>query len=598
MSIVVTGSVAFDYIMSFPGFFKDHILPEKIDILSVSFLVDSLKRQRGGCATNIAYNLALLGERPTIMATVGQDFAEYRTWLESRGVDTSGILVIEDDFTASFFVSTDQRGSQIASFYTGAMSKAGQLTFRSAGHQQAQLAIVSPNDPAAMTAYCRECADGMGPVGVGDHLAKVAAGRPAINVGLFIGHGSVRSAVMGQVNREATPDELEKMRELVRTGMREGAFGLSTGLFYVPGNYAPLDEVIELARVAGQFGGIHQSHMRDEASHVLDSVRDTIAIGERGGLPTQVSHHKIIGKLNWGMSADTLRLIDEARARGVDATIDQYPYTASSSPIQGGLVPQWAQAGGREAMLEGLRDEATRGKVLAAVASSIETDRGGGDPGNVVLAACAWDPTLAGKSLAQVLRDRGQPVTIPGAAALVLEIVEKGGCSAVYHAISEDDVVRIMKHPATMIASDAVPGIPTFGRNVPHPRAYGTFARVLGLYVREKQVLTLEEAVRKMSAFPAQRMGLGDRGLLRPGMKADVAVFNPATITDMATFDKPHQYAVGVAAVLVNGQVTLADGTMTGVRAGRPLGRIARSKRRGGGGGEEPVLAGNHPRHT
>jgi adenosine kinase len=159
LSIIVTGSVAFDYIMSFPGYFKDHILPEKIDILSVSFLVDSLKRQRGGCATNIAYNLALLGERPTIMATVGQDFAEYRAWLESHGVDTSGITVIEDDFTASFFVSTDQRGSQIASFYTGAMSKAGRLSFRTTGHQQVQLAIVSPNDPAAMTVYARECAE-------------------------------------------------------------------------------------------------------------------------------------------------------------------------------------------------------------------------------------------------------------------------------------------------------------------------------------------------------------------------------------------------------------------------------------------------------
>jgi dihydroorotase/N-acyl-D-amino-acid deacylase len=209
--------------------------------------------------------------------------------------------------------------------------------------------------------------------------------------------------------------------------------------------------------------------------------------------------------------------------------------------------------------------------VLAAIATSIETDRGGGDPGNVVLAACAWDPSLAGKSLAQVLRDRGRPVTIPRAAELVVEIVEKGGCSAVYHAISEDDLVRIMKHPATMIASDAAPGIPTFGRNVPHPRAYGTFARVLGVYVREKQVLTLEEAVRKMSAFPAQRMGLRDRGVIRSGMKADVVVFNPATIKDLATFEKPHQYAVGVAAVLVNGQLALADGKVTGARAGRAL---------------------------
>ena len=413
--------------------------------------------------------------------------------------------------------------------------------------------------------------DGGGPVGVGGYLAKVEAARPAINVGAFIGHGSVRTAVMGEANRAATPDELGKMKDLVRTGMREGAFGMSTGLFYVPGNYAPLDEVIELARVAGEFGGIHQSHMKDEAARVLDSVRDTIAIGERGGLPTQVTHHKIIGKANWGKSVDTLRLIDEARARGVDATIDQYPYTASSTSITGGLVPQWAQEGGRETMLKALRDETTRGKVLAAIATSIETDRGGGDPKNVVLAACAWDPSLAGKSLADVLRDRGRPVTIPRAAELVVEIVEKGNCSAVYHAISEDDLVRIMKHPATMVASDAAPGVPTFGNNVPHPRAYGTFARVLGVYVREKKVLTLEEAVRKMSGFPAARMGLVDRGIVRPGMKADLVVFNPATVIDRATFDKPHQYAEGVSAVLVNGQLALADGKMTGARAGRTL---------------------------
>jgi len=415
--------------------------------------------------------------------------------------------------------------------------------------------------------------DGGGPVDVGAYLEDVSAARPAINVGAFIGHGSVRGAVIGQANRAATPEELERMRGLVRAGMRAGAFGLSTGLFYVPGNYAPLEEVIELARVAGELGGIHQSHMKDEAARVLDSVRDTIAIGERGGLPTQVTHHKIIGKANWGRSVDTLRLIDEARARGVDATIDQYPYTASSTSIQGGLVPQWAQEGGREKMLESLRDETTRGKVLEAIATSIENDRGGGDPGNVVLAACAWDPSLAGKSLAQVLRDRGRPVTLQRAAELVVEIVEKGGCSAIYHAIDEDDLVRIMRHPATMIASDAAPGVPVFGRNVPHPRAYGTFARVLGLYVREKKVLTLEEAVRKMSGFPAARVGLMDRGIVRPGMKADLVVFDAATIVDKATFEKPHQYAEGVSAVLVNGQVALENGRATGARAGRTLRR-------------------------
>jgi N-acyl-D-amino-acid deacylase len=410
--------------------------------------------------------------------------------------------------------------------------------------------------------------DGGGSVRVAEYLEHVAAAKPAINVGTFIGHGSVRGAVIGQANRPATAEELERMRQLVRTGMREGAFGLSTGLFYVPGNYAPLEEVIELAKVAGEYGGIHQSHMRDEAAHVLDSVRDTIAIGEQGGLPTQVTHHKIIGKGNWGKSVETLKLIDEARARGVDATLDQYPYTASSTSIQGGLVPQWAQEGGRDRMLERLRDETSRRRILNEISKSIETDRGGGDPANVVLAACPWDSRLAGKSLADVLRDRKRPVAIDQAADLVLEIVDKGGCSAVYHAISEDDLVRIMRHPATMIASDASPGIPTFGKDVPHPRAYGTFARVLGVYVRQKGVLTLEDAIRKMSSFPARRMGLADRGILRPGLKADVVVFNPATIIDRATFERPHQYAEGVTAVIVNGKVTLIDGKMTLDRAG------------------------------
>lgn len=413
--------------------------------------------------------------------------------------------------------------------------------------------------------------DGFGTTQVGAYLAKVEAARPAINLGAFIGHGAVRVAVVGMANRPATPEELQRMRELVRTGMREGAFGLSTGLFYVPANYAPLDEVIDLAHVAGEFGGIHQSHMREEALHVVDSVRDTIAIGERGGLPTQVTHHKVIGKASWGRSVDTLRLIDEARARGVDATLDQYPYTASNTTIQSGLIPQWAQEGGRDAMLRRLKDETTRQRILNEISSAIANERGGGDPENVVLASCGFDPSLAGKSLAQVLRERRRPVTIDQAADVVVEIAEKGSCVGIYHAISEDDLIRIMKHPATMIASDSSPGMPIFGKDAPHPRAYGTFARVLGVYVREKHVLTLEEAVRKMTSFPAQRMGLEDRGVLRPGLKADIVVFDPATIIDKATFERPHQYAEGVSAVVVNGRLTMSDGKMTGERAGRAL---------------------------
>lgn len=207
------------------------------------------------------------------------------------------------------------------------------------------------------------------------------------------------------------------------------------------------------------------------------------------------------------------------------------------------------------------------------MSKSIEMERGGGDPANVVLAACGWDPSLAGKSLAQVLRERSRPPTIEQAADLVIEIVQKGGCTAIFHAIGEDDLVRIMKHPATMIASDAAPGIPEFGNGVPHPRAYGTFARVLAVYVREKGVLTLEEAIRKMSSLPAQRLGLTDRGIVRPGMKADLAVFDATRVRDAATFEQPHQYAAGFSCVIVNGEMVLADGAMTSARPGRALHR-------------------------
>jgi dihydroorotase/N-acyl-D-amino-acid deacylase len=363
------------------------------------------------------------------------------------------------------------------------------------------------------------------------------------------------------------------MRALVDQGMQAGAMGLSTGLFYVPANYAATAEVVELAKVAARYGGIHQSHMRNEADGVLDSVRETIAIGELGGLPTQITHHKIIGKANWGRSVETLKLVDEARARGVDVTLDQYPYTASSTSFEGAMVPQWAQEGGRAKMLVRFDDPALAARLRLEIANLIENDRGGGDPANVVLTTCDFDPALGGKNLAQLLRERQQAVTFAAAAELVIEIARKGSCSAVFHAINEADLVRIMQHPMTMIASDASPGEPEFGRDVPHPRAYGTFARVLGVYVREKKVLSLEEAVRKMTSFPAARMHLTDRGLLREGMKADIAVFDPATVSDRATFEQPHQYAVGVSYVLVNGEVVLADGTVTGARPGRVLRR-------------------------
>jgi dihydroorotase/N-acyl-D-amino-acid deacylase len=359
------------------------------------------------------------------------------------------------------------------------------------------------------------------------------------------------------------------MRTLVRQGMEDGAFGLSSGLFYVPGSFTPTDEIVELAKIAGEMGGMHISHMRDEAKGIVQSVRETIAIGERGGLPTQVTHHKVIGRKYWGSSVETLRLVDEARARGVDATIDMYPYTASSTSITAALLPAWAQEGGREATLKRLKDPSTREKIEAATTALILNERGGGDPKNVVVARCDWDPSLAGMDLAAITARRGLPVTVANAADTALWIVERGGAQGIFHAIGEEDLQRIIVHPATMIGSDGE--VPIFGKNHPHPRSYGTFVRVLGVYVRDRKFLTLESAVQKMSSLPAQRLGLTDRGVLRQGLKADLVVFDPAIVRDTATFEKPHSYAEGVHAVIVNGQVVFENGRMTDARPGRVL---------------------------
>lgn len=419
--------------------------------------------------------------------------------------------------------------------------------------------------------------DGGSPVPLAPFFQKLEALPKSPNIGSFIGQGSVRSAVIGEVDRKPAADELGRMRQLVEEGMRDGAFGLSSGLFYVPGRFTPTEEVIELARVAGRFGGIYISHMRDEATGVIDSVRETIRIGEEGGLPAQVTHHKVVGPGNWGKSAETLRLIDEARRRGVDATIDQYPYTASSTSVQAALLPAWAQEGGRERMLARLKEPAMRAKIKEESIKIIRFERGGGDPKNVVIARCEWDPALAGKTLAEVARTRGLEPSVENSAEAAMWIAEQGGCGGIFHAIGEEDLLRIIKHPATMIGSDGE--IPIFGKDHPHPRSYGTFARVLAVYVREKNAITLEDAVRKMTSFPAQRIGLPDRGVLRTGMKADLAVFDPARVRDAATFAQPHQYAEGFSYVIINGQVVLENGAMTPARPGRVLYGRARAAR-------------------
>lgn len=411
--------------------------------------------------------------------------------------------------------------------------------------------------------------DGSSPLPVGAFLAHLDSLSPAVNMGTFVGQGSIRSAVMGSVDREATNAELDTMKAMVARAMEEGAFGLSTGLFYVPGSFSSTEEVVELARVAASYGGSHTSHMRDETSRIVESVEETIRIGEDGGLPTQVTHHKVIGNLNWGISSETLRMVDEARSRGIDVTVDQYPYTASSTSIQAALMPKWAMEGGREALLTRLADPQQRAEIKREVERIIREERGGGDLSRVQIAGCSWDESLAGRTLEDVTSRLALSNSIPDGAEAVFWIVEQGGCQGIFHAIGEEDLLNIMRHPAAMIASDG--GVIEFGQASPHPRSYGTFARVLGHYVRERGIIPIEEAVRKMSGFPAARMGLADRGLLRPGMKADIVLFDPDSVSDRATFENPHQYADGFAGVWVNG-VQVFDGTeMTGERPGEVL---------------------------
>ena len=391
-----------------------------------------------------------------------------------------------------------------------------------------------------------------------------------LNVGFMVGHNTVRREVMGLANRAPTDAELQRMEELVALGMDQGAWGISTGLKYLPGAFAEIDEVVALSRVAGERGGFYTSHLREEGLGLLDGVGEALEIGRRADIPIVLTHHKVVGQPMWGASATTLAMVDSARSAGTDVMIDQYPYTASYSGITI-LVPAWAMAGGTDSLLARADDPVLGDSVLAGIEYNIINDRGGNDLRRVQFGLVPWDPSLEGLTLHDwAVRDGLEPTPETGA-RLVIEAVRRGGASGIYHAMDEADVEAIMAHPQTMIGSDGRLVAPGDGH--PHPRWYGTFPRVLGLYARERGVLTLEQAIRKMTAMPAERIGLRERGQVRAGWFADLVVFDPETVIDRSTFQEPHQYPVGIDWVLVNGQVTVEDGTYRDVRAGSVLKR-------------------------
>ncbi len=412
--------------------------------------------------------------------------------------------------------------------------------------------------------------DGGSPWPLGTYLDSAAASGLGMNVAFLVGHNTIREAVMGLADRAPTADELERMKAMVADAMKEGAFGLSTGLRYLPGAFSETDEVIALASVAASAGGIYTSHLRDEGLQLLDGVGEAIRIGREANIPVVLTHHKVVGSPMWGASERTLAMIDSARAAGIDVMADQYPYTATYTGISI-LVPPWELAGGDAAFLRRVADPALRDSVMAGIIWNIENDRGGGDIARVQLARVSWDTSLEGQTLADWATREGRPVTARTGAELVIEAIRRGGASAIYHVLDEADVERIMKHPWTAIGSDGRLTQP--GEGHPHPRWYGTFPRVLGQYVRERGVLTLEDAVRKMTSLPADRMGLTDRGRLVEGAWADIAVFDSATVIDRATFEAPHQYPAGIPFVIVNGAVVVNADAFTAARPGRVLRR-------------------------
>ena len=422
--------------------------------------------------------------------------------------------------------------------------------------------------------------DGSSPWPLAAWLDSAANAGLGMNVAFLVGHNTIRQNVLGMEDRAPTGTELETMQAMVAQGMREGAFGLSTGLRYLPGAFARIDEVVALATIAAEHGGIYTSHLRDEGMQLLDGVAEALEIGRRARIPVVLTHHKVIGRPMWGASARTLAMIDSARAAGTDAMADQYPYTASYTGITV-LVPAWAMAGGESEFLRRLGDTALHDSILDGIIWNIENDRGGGDIARVQLALVEWDRSLEGRTLADWAEREGMPVNPRSGALLVIEAIRRGGASAIYHVMDEGDVERIMRHPHVAVASDGRLVRP--GEGHPHPRWYGTFPRVLGVYVREREVLSWEEAIRKMTSLPANRLGLDDRGRIAEGAHADIVVFDPATVVDAATFEAPHQYPIGIPWVIVNGRITVERGAFTATRAGRVLRHEARADLSSGG---------------
>jgi N-acyl-D-amino-acid deacylase len=385
----------------------------------------------------------------------------------------------------------------------------------------------------------------------------------SVNVGSLVGHNDVRRAVLG--NAAVTPDsaQLKSMEDLVEKAMYDGAVGFSTGLEYTPGIFSKTNEVVALAKSAAKYKRIYTSHMRNESDHIFDAIAETIDIGRQAKMPVEISHFKV-GQPNWNASGKMIAMVDSARKEGIDVTVDTYPYTASSTTLDI-LLPDWLKDGGTPAILKKLADPALHEKAVDEMIKDMyRRKREHFD--YAVVANCEGKPSVNGKTIEQINIDAGRASTIPNEIETILDIIKLGGASMVFHSMNEADVENILKYPLTMVISDS--GIRQFGVGVSHPRGYGSNARVLAFYVREKKLITLEDAVRKMTSLPAQRFHITNRGLLQPGMYADIVIFDAGAVKDQSTFEQPHAYSTGFKYVFVNGALTVDNFKHIGTRKG------------------------------
>lgn len=404
-------------------------------------------------------------------------------------------------------------------------------------------------------------------VKLGEWFAALEKAGIGLNIASLVGHNSVRREVMGSANRKATGDEIGKMQSLVDAAMKEGAVGFSTGLIYIPGTYSETKEVVEVARAAAKHGGVYASHMRDEGAQVMEAITEAAQVGEATGMRVQLSHFKIDNRKVWGNSVKTLALVEEFRKKGVDVVVDQYPYDRSSTGLAITL-PSWALADGQKAIRERLESKGTRAKIAAEMKQML-AEKGLEDFGYAMVGSYAKNRAYEGKTIAEIVKSQGKQAAVDEQIELIFEIMYEGGAQMVYHSMGEADVERIAKWPHTAVASDG--GVREFDLGMPHPRSYGTNARVLAKHVRERGWLTLEDAVRRMTSLLARTFGFKDRGLIREGMAADLLVFDPAKVQDMATYQDPHQFSVGFDYVLVNGKVAVQGGQLMEMRAGQIL---------------------------